>query len=656
MLSLLVLLACLAVVNAQLTTFYSPTELQLRQTAAKKYLLEPENLKTAYFQARILEITKAKHIDCSCPALESLVRDKEASPLSVYYGLKAAELCGCTVKPLRSVEDQIEEDLTSDNINKFGGAALAAKIMGLSDAPAVKDIVSKTKALLQPSGLFRAQRTETGSSNIANTKLALRVLTEYAAGTPAVNEVATTVSKQLTDTENEKSSDPSLLSCIHAMTGKKPTLDADGSPAGRLQAIGQALLGLRHTTCISQAADVIASLVIMMSYKAQPVFIGLEDTSFKYGTKKPKTQVLIKDAFGKTFTDAAVEVIAMKKEGREKNLFHGTLTGGTLDLNKEKKLDVTPGRYSAELSVTLSGRPKAIFSAVFFSTYAELSISDVSAGISTDKAVNAIELAGVSNQNDWSDDRAESVKNQYVHITFTASTPKKMGPRFSKPHQAFAKFTHEESGTTSYFMAVSEGNYIGDGAGAKYRVAVQTNKEAKTMMHLSGLYVVSLLVADAIYSSQEYVVGSVHIEFPPHKVDEPALYIRSLLHDSDHTLKALPEIQHKMRAPPTNAPVLMSVIFTVLAGVPLAALLSFFTTLKLDLARLASGNAIVFVVGFGAMCLMYALYWLTVPGFLFYDTVFYLMFAFPLMGILGRNGIIAIIAAREAEGSTKKAD
>jgi uncharacterized SAM-binding protein YcdF (DUF218 family) len=111
-----------------------------------------------------------------------------------------------------------------------------------------------------------------------------------------------------------------------------------------------------------------------------------------------------------------------------------------------------------------------------------------------------------------------------------------------------------------------------------------------------------------------------------------------------------------MRALPINAPVLMSVIFTVLAGGPLAALLSYFLTLKLDLTRLVSGNAIVFVLGFGAMCLMYALYWFTVPGFLFYDTIFYLLFAFPLMGILGRNGIIAIIAAREAEGSAKKAD
>jgi len=644
-----ILLAWVAACHAQLTSFYSPTELALRQTAAKKYLLEPDNLQTAYYQARILEITKAKHIDCSCPALESLVRDREASPLSVYYGLKAAQLCGCTVKPLRSVEDAIEDDLASDNINKFGGAALAAKIMGLSDAPATDDIVAKVKALMQPSGLFRAQRQETGSSNVHNTKLALRVLSEYVAGDKAMNEVAIVVQKQLTDTENEKSSDPSLLTSIYTLTGKKPTLEGDGSPAGRLQAIGQALLGLRHTTDISQAADVIASLVILMSYKSQPVYVGLEDNNFKYGAKSPKTQVLVKDAFGKTFTDASIEVLAMKKEGKEKSVLQGTVEGGLLDLNKDKSLDVTPGRYATELSVTLSGRPKAIFSTVFFSVFAELSISEVSAGISTDKAVSSIELREMLGQNSWTEDRADAAKNQYVHITFTASTPKKMGPRFQKPHQAFAMFTHEATGTTSYFVAASEGTYMGSGAGAKYRVAVQTNKEAKTMMHLSGSYVVSLLVADALYSSQEYVVGSVHIEFAPHKVEEPALYINSLLHDSDHTLKALPEIQHRMRAPPQSAPILLSLIFTVLAAAPLFLLLNYFMGLNLNLARLASYNAAAFVVGFGLMCIMYALYWLTVPGFLFYDTIFYLLFAFPIMGILGRQGIIAVISAREAE-------
>jgi len=142
----------------------------------------------------------------------------------------------------------------------------------------------------------------------------------------------------------------------------------------------------------------------------------------------------------------------------------------------------------------------------------------------------------------------------------------------------------------------------------------------------------------------------VHIEFAQHTVEDPALYINSLLHDSDHTLKALPEIQHRMRAPPKSAPVLVSLVFTVLAATPLFSLLSYFTGLNLNLTRLASANAAAFVVGFGAMCVIYALYWFTVPGFLFYDTIFYLLFAFPIMGILGKMGILAVISTREAEG------
>ena len=80
-----------------------------------------------------------------------------------------------------------------------------------------------------------------------------------------------------------------------------------------------------------------------------------------------------------------------------------------------------------------------------------------------------------------------------MHVSFGVSTPSKVGKRFQKPHQVFVKFTHVESGTSTYFVGASEGT-LGEGAvGAKYRVAVAVAKEVETFKHLSGAYTVSIL-------------------------------------------------------------------------------------------------------------------------------------------------------------------
>ena len=79
-----------------------------------------------------------------------------------------------------------------------------------------------------------------------------------------------------------------------------------------------------------------------------------------------------------------------------------------------------------------------------------------------------------------------------------------------------------------------------------------------TFFQNSGDYEVSILVGDATYTSSEFTIGTVNINFPPKENIESALYVKSLLHTSDTTLEALPEIDHKMRAPPKNAPVAVS--------------------------------------------------------------------------------------------------
>jgi hypothetical protein len=111
----LILLLCLSVLvvaSGQLSTYLAKDELSAIQSRAKKSLLEPSSLINAYHDSRLLEVTKAKTIDCNCGALGKLVKNKNNIPLDIYYGLKAASSCGCEIKPLRSIEDAIEEDIT----------------------------------------------------------------------------------------------------------------------------------------------------------------------------------------------------------------------------------------------------------------------------------------------------------------------------------------------------------------------------------------------------------------------------------------------------------------------------------------------------------------------------------------------------------------
>ena len=653
---LLVLLAVIcAVISAQLNEFYSESELNVRKNAAKKYLLEPTSSEEAYCHARTLQVTETGKLDCDCNGLEKLVRTKSVSPLDVYYGLQTAAACDCNVTPLRSIEDQIEEDLKSNNINIFGGAALAAKMMNSEFMPNTDDLVGKLTALMQPSGLFRSVRTEVGSSNIANTKFALEILSQYAAGRPEMVEVATTVTKLLTDVENQKVSDPTLIASIVKITSgnKKPILAGEGAtPAERLSVISNGLLSLRHASGACKSSAVIESLVIVMSYTAQPLYVGLEAKSFVYSKNAPKTSVQVKNALGKYVSDATIQVLALRKEGRETVILTGELEGGVLDLSA-KAADMTPGRYSAELSVTLADRKQAILTTVFFAVQGRLVISDVSAGINKNKESSDVDLDGVAEPNTWSEENAYASKNEYVHVQFTVSTPKKTGVRFAKPHQVFVKFTHVSSGTSSFFVASGTGGaFTGKGSGSGFSVSVSLNKEAKTFLHLSGAYTVSVLAADPAYDAVEYIVGSVDLTFPQVVEEEPALYVRSLLHHSDNTLKPIPEVSHKMRAPPTNAPVLVSAIFTVLAIVPLVLFIGYIISLKANLQYMRSYWTHLFAGGIISVCVMYALYWFTVPGFLFYDTIKYLCFAFPIMGFVGRNAVISAMEERQKNDST----
>jgi hypothetical protein len=213
----------------------------------------------------------------------------------------------------------------------------------------------------------------------------------------------------------------------------------------------------------------------------------------------------------------------------------------------------------------------------------------------------------------------------------------------------FVKFTHVESGTDSYFVGASDGA-ISDGLGSKFKVAVALGQELETFSQLSGEYTISILVADVAYAAPiEWVVGSATIAFPPKVVKDHPLYAKSLLHASDVTLSALPEIVHQMRPPAKRASIFMSTTFTALTLAPLAILIVFILSLKPNLNRLQSLSSMLFLGAIAAVLLLYASYWLSLKGFSFYETIKYICILTPVVAVIGRNALASVTEVRRAE-------
>ena len=640
----LVLLALLALSTAQLSDYVSNDELSTIQARSKKALLSPKCLSGAYHHTRLLQATTTTKLDCDCTGLGKLVKDKSNKPLDVYYGLKAADACGCdNVKPLRSVEDDIEEHMNDADIWNFGGAALAAKAMNIP-TPSAADIVGKVTQLMQPSGLFRSARGSLGSSNLCNTKLALLVLSEFAgdsARNEAVTDIISTVSaKLLADAENEKVTDPSLVTYLHDITNKNVNLEASGSGASasqRLFAVTEALVALKYSEKSSVIAPVVQSLALLSNsdYKSRPVHVGLQDKLFNYG-KAIKTSIDVRSALGKDVSGASIEVLSIVKEGKDKVLFKGNVEASVLDLSS-KVDDFSPGRYAVQLAVILPGKKKPMQSELYFTVAAKLSVKEVSVGVTKSKSASDMDLNSITEANAWSGDSAYSAKNDYVHVNFAVSTPKKTGAKFQKPHQVFVRFTHVASGINSYFVGATKGTYTGKGSGNVYGVSVFLKKEVETFAHASGEYEVSVLAGDIGYQPTEHVIGSVSLNFPALDKPDPALYIKALLHTSDTTLQPLEDFEHKMRPDPTNAPVVVSAVFSGMVALPLVIFLKYMLTLGVDVKRMRTGASTAYAAVVGGICALYALYWFMVPGFLFYDTVKYLIFTFPVLGYLGNK-------------------
>ena len=534
--------------------------------------------------------------------------------------------------------------MQSDSLLQFAGSALFCKASGIAVS---EDIAARLKAFMASDGTFQSS-VGSKETSTQNTRLALEVLAIFAADISpnALDSFANSVLPLLPQGDDETTVNPALLSPLSKISSKKPRVMGT-----RLVAVAESLLHLRHSDSLETLSDVLESLYFVMTYKASPVFINLRSPTIRAEDFSKTLVVDVFDIFGSAAAVESVEVRSIKRSGRDTVLYQGVLEGNSLDLSA---IDgIVPGLFAADLSVTVAGQPKAITKTVAFVIQGKLEVVDVSIGASTSKQLSVSELTSVSGQNSVDDLSASAARGDFVHIAFGLIAPTKSGERFQKPHQVFVKFTHEASGVGSQFVGAADGK-LGDGAGSKYRATVSLSKESETFAHISGKYMISLLVSDVAYGSPiEWVVGSIDIAFPVKIIKESPLYAKPLMFTSDNTLKALPEIQHVMRPESKRASAFMATIFTVLALAPLVLFIGFVLHLGPNLKRLQSVSSVLFVVCLLVTLFLYGGYWLALEGVSFYDTIKYLCFLVPITIVIGSSAVNSVAETRMGESKKK---
>lgn len=528
---------------------------------------------------------------------------------------------------------------------QFAGSALFCKASGIA---VNEDVAAKLKAFMASDGTFQSSIGSKETST-QNSRLALEVLAIYAADLSpnALDTFANSVLPLLPQGDDETIVNPTLLSPLSKISSKKPRLVGP-----RLVAVTESLLQLRHSDSLETVSDVLESLNFVMTYKASPIFITLRSPTIRSDDFSKILVVDVVDLFGNAAAVESVEVRAIKRSGRDTVLFQGVLEGNSLDLSA---IDgIVSGLFAAELSVTVTGQPKAITKTVAFVIQGKLEVVDVSIGASTSKQSSISELTPVTTQNSVEDLSASAARADYVHLAFGLIAPAKSGERFQKPHQVFVKFTHEVSGVSAIFVGAADGK-LAEGAGSKYRTTVSLSKESETFAHTSGMYMVSLLVSDVAYGTPiEWVVGSIEILFPAKIIKDSPLYAKPLMYTSDNTLKALPEIQHVMRPDSKRASAFMATIFTILAIAPLVLFIGFVLHLGPNLKRLQSLSSILFVVCLLVTLLLYGGYWLALEGVSFYDTIKYLCFLVPITIVIGSTAVNSVAETRMGESKKVK--
>ncbi|OQR81052.1 hypothetical protein ACHHYP_16818 [Achlya hypogyna] len=211
-------------------------------------------------------------------------------------------------------------------------------------------------------------------------------------------------------------------------------------------------------------------------------------------------------------------------------------------------------------------------------------------------------------------------------------------------HQAFLRFSQGDVDTTFVLTASADKS--------KLAVKVNIGAESKKFSYLSGIHTVQLILGDTTFENAiVWDLGAVELTLGAAPIEpESPLYAKPLLHDSDVTLKALPEIEHVMRAQDSRPSLAVSNLFTLVVVAPLGAFIIFLLGFGAKLSKFPSGFQAIFALGFiGSMASILALfvvYWLQLTmfatlGYLAILALVTIFFGHQALGHLARTSTAA---------------
>jgi oligosaccharyltransferase complex subunit delta (ribophorin II) len=644
-----ILIATLAVVyiaaiGAQLSTYVSPADLAAFISRARDELSHPRSLKDSYYAVRLLRSLNEEVKTCDCESLGSLYGSLRSRLLDTHYGYAVYSACKCGVLPASSSAQirDITNDLSSQDLPTFSAAVLAARALGITYD--IHEIIEKMKQLIGPDRMFsQTAALDTHSSSIDNTKMAMAMLVEIASE-PAVQRMSNVLSESIDmhipAGSDEMAVDATLLAYASTFSVKKPRLNSS-----RFTRIVDGLINGLSIGDMELLALTFESLQYLASYKAHPIFVHLKNDKYIAGKDGQSVEFeLLHFLGGKPLTNVkAVNVTSSslidKGSRASVSLYSGALNPS--DMRFVIPVDnFKMGRYVLTMKVQIANRTNPLTLEQTFVAQGSASVSAVYVGVSKEPKTDYTNLTKVKKQNGLADTIAYAVDGDYLNIIFSV----KLEP-IDAIHlqQVVLRLTHLDSGRSVVYTIVGK---IGKSS-AKYAISISLGAELDNFAYQSGMYTASLLVGDeALMSPIEWIVGSIRLEFPERVRNIEPLYKKALLHDSDITMKALPEIEHVLRPPADRPSPFLAMMFTAMIAVNLVVFLAFIVTRGPNVKLLRTLPSFGFLACIGAMLVLYMGYWLALPGFTFYDTIKYICILAPITITVGGAALPSIAMLR----------
>jgi len=412
--------------------------------------------------------------------------------------------------------------------------------------------------------------------------------------------------------------DPSILFYVK-LCSKKPIKFSNSNV---LKVVQQ----LQYSTSndVETKLDVYRSLSAIKSLKNSPIFFSY-DTQRIVNNANNRLDVGLVDIMGINVHVSKMEIALTNVKDGAVIINNLVVQNNSIDFSN---FNLLPGVYGAEFVVFIDEKRGNLFTnkLSFIVPQQNLFIDNVKLGISESKSISSFDLLPQSSESTISGILVSAI-SEYIHIEYDLKQAS------LKPTYSSVIFSNDENDSVAYFPLSMEEN-----GNFKYKLVVNLAEDMEKFNHICGNYTVSILIGDvAVFPSIKWLIGSVFIKFPPTVEQKLPLYSRSLLHASDTTLKALPEIEHLMRPPAKQAGDFAAQIFTVFVLIPLGGVCFYWYQASEQRLMFKSISSGVLVLGWFSLLSLYTGYWLGIEGFSFYSTIKYLCVLAPIIFILGRN-------------------